>query len=229
MCGRYVLRSDPQKVIKSLWGEIQGELPLDKRSRFNIGPSHSVSVLATSEGYTQVRELVWGWKPKWSSGVLFNATVEAIRDKSSTWLAHAQYRPVLIPADGFYEPLVPKRSPYPWFGFEFADQRPFFFAGLSAIYKGQAAFAIITKPPNQAIAPVHHRMGVLWDENQSPLYHAWMDTDRTWGERLEALETPIEYGDLNHHRVGELAKSLSNEGPACFEPAPEAPEQNELF
>ena len=99
MCGRFTLHSRDRIKLKGL-----ASLDLPFEARYNIAPSQEVLAIADYGGGPEVRSLVWGLIPSWSTDGkgFINARSETLEDKPS-FSESFQRRRCLIPADGFFE------------------------------------------------------------------------------------------------------------------------------
>lgn len=103
MCGRYALHTAPMKVAQSLGLLID----LDWTADYNIAPSHSVPVIATSPESNEPVALNarWGFHPHWADAKAptpVNARAESLRS-SRYFLGSFRHHRCLVPADGWYE------------------------------------------------------------------------------------------------------------------------------
>lgn len=216
MCGRYVFRNAPDISSNevaanpqwfSLWKSIQLSHP-----RYNIAPTQAVPVL-TSQG---ARDMAFGVKPDWSNSHLINAKTENLLS-SRYWKPMVALHPCLIPADGFYEPKGEAGAKRPWYGFEFADHRAFFMAGIFSRHEGVEQFVILTKTPNALLEPIHSRMPVILSEQQVAVCKQWLDTTLELKQRVEAVQANVEFADLHCFAVSDKAKNPRNEGKELFQ------------
>lgn len=231
MCGRYLLRHAPEDASHSLWRDYWKDIQV-LTPRYNIAPSQPAIVLANEDGIIHPLYQHFGFQPTWSKKLYINAKAETVFDLK-TFKGSARHKPCLIAADGFYEPQGEKGGRRPWYGFHFSDDRPFFFAGIWTTYRQDDIefqnFAIITKPPNSAVEPIHNRMPVMWDESQVENCKEWLDTSLSYENRQAVLNLGIEYPDLIRHRVSDKAKAPKNEGKECFKPESPPPQNEQLF
>ena len=224
MCGRYSLAlGDP--------AGLRARFPLGEavelRRRFNIAPSDEVvAVTTTRDGAPRGELLRWGLVPHWSrdprTGVkAINARVETLAERPAFRDALRRFR-CLIPADGFYEwhrgPDGRKQA----FHITRADGEPFAFAGLWARWKpptegGEGEIrscTIITRPANDALAPIHDRMPVILDPDRE---QAWLDPEAP-GELLAGALVGIPADALELRPVGSAVNDVRYDGPDCIAP-----------
>ncbi len=170
MCGRYLRRSDKQRIAEAFRvGELPEDFPLPPD--YKIAPTTFQPVIRESRESSD-REMVlmrWGLIPYFAKSLAdfkgistINARAESI-EKSPTWRTPFQRRRCLVPTDGFYEwkRLDPKtKRPY---SFTMRDEAPFAFAGLWDAWKEPdggwlQSFSIVTTEANELMSSVHIRM-----------------------------------------------------------------------
>lgn len=195
MCGRYLRRSDKQRIAEAFrLHQLPDDFPLPPD--YNIAPATFQPVVRLHRD-TGERELVlmrWGLVPyfakslsEWKGFSSINAKAESIQEKA-LWRRPFEKRRCLVPADGFYEwqKLDPKtKKP---FAYTLSNGQPFAFAGLWDAWKNPdngewlQTFAIITTTSNELTAAVHDRMPVILHPR---------DYDR-WLQRGEAELPPVD-------------------------------------
>lgn len=195
MCGRYLRRSDKQRLADAFHlGKLPEELLLPPD--YNIAPGTFQPAIRLHRD-TGDRELVlmrWGLVPYFAKSLsefkgfsTINAKAETVAEKS-LWRGPFQKRRCLVPSDGFYEwqKLAPKvKKP---FAYTMRSGEPFAFAGLWDAWKDPVSgewlqsFAAITTTANELTGEVHDRMPVILLPR---------DYDR-WLERGEAHQPPID-------------------------------------
>ena len=125
--------------------------------------------------------LKWGLIPSWVKDPsighkMINARAETVVDKPSYRSAFKKRR-CLILAQGFYEWKREGKAKQPYY-IRFKDQHPFSFAGLWERWAKQApaieTCTIITTGPNDLMEPIHNRMPVILDPEES---EAWRDAE----------------------------------------------------
>jgi putative SOS response-associated peptidase YedK len=199
MCGRYLRRSDKQRIAEAFdVAKGLADLVLPPWD-YNVAPT-SFQPVIRSERDTGERELAlmrWGLVPRFAKDLksfafsTINARAEAV-STSPTFRGPFEHRRCLVPADGFYE--WKRRSVQTLFGpdptakptkddaakqpyaFTLANGEPFAFAGLWDRWKDPAggyleSFTIITTTPNELTAAVHDRMPVILRPQD---YHLWL-------------------------------------------------------
>jgi putative SOS response-associated peptidase YedK len=191
MCGRYLRRSDKQRIAEAF--ELAKGLtdlvlpPWD----YNVAPTTFQPIIRPDRD-TGERELTlmrWGLVPYFATDLkrfgysTINARAESLTT-SSLFRGPFERRRCLVPADGFYEwKVLPTptlfgsdfaaktskkratadKQPY---AFTLVDDKLFAFAGLWDRWKDPAggvleSFSIITTTPNELTATVHDRMPVI--------------------------------------------------------------------
>lgn len=230
MCGRFTL---------TLPGELLGEIlleqlglaiiPEDYRPRFNVAPSQSV--LAARIG-SQGREgvmLRWGLIPYWAKDPkigyqMINARSESVSEKPS-FRGAFQKRRCLIPADGFYEwrSVGGKKMPV---RFRLRGNRLFAFAGLWESWQPPRdeapveTFTILTTSANELISPVHERMPVIIDLDDTDAVDLWLDRSVP-GDGVRHLLRPFPAEAMEAYAVSPRVNSPKFDDEACVAPLEE--------
>ena len=236
MCGRYTAAKDFSELIK-LVGVVMARVPFFS-PRYNIAPTQTAPVVFNERHQPAVKLMRWGLIPSWAKdesvgNALINARVETVQTRAAFREAFKQRR-CLIPADSFFEwqERAGKRQP---FRVMLKTGEPFFFAGLwDRWVKPPSAenfdtdldepppsetvesFAILTRAANEAVAPLHDRMPVMFSAGQAEW---WMrdDDPRSESHRL-VLDRPLD-GPLKIYPVGTVVNSPKVDDPRCVEPA----------
>lgn len=180
MCGRYVRRSDKQRIVDYFH---TGATVFDIPPSYNIAPTtfQPVIRLDRDTGEREIAMMRWGLIPSWCKDVkllgmsTINAKAESLMVKPM-WRQPFKKRRCLVPADAFYEwkKIDPKtKQPY---AFGMKDDAPFAFAGvwerwIAPDEKPVDTFAIITTDPNELAATVHTRMPVIVEPKD---YTRWL-------------------------------------------------------
>lgn len=224
MCGRYVLRKKPDPSEDDSWESYWNNIQLSE-PRYNIGP-HPIKgapVLINSGVHgLAAQNMLFGMQPRWAKSPLINAKAEGLK-QSKFWKPLAAMRPCLIPADGFYEPQGPsniegKRVKRPWYGFELDDQQAFLMAGMWKPMGDESRYVILTREPNSCVAPIHHRMPVLFTRNQCEHANDWLNTELNFDTRLAAVAETLNHDNMISFPVSDQAKNMGNDGPNLFKP-----------
>lgn len=222
MCGRYLRRSDKQRIAEAFH---LGPLPdgLVLPPDYNVAPTTFQPVIRLNRD-TGKREVVlmrWGLIPYFAKSAdefkgfsTINAKAESVQEKA-LWRSPFQRRRCLVPADGFYEwkKIDPKtRQP---FAYTLSSGQPFALAGLWDAWKSPVGewlqtFAIITTTANELTGQVHDRMPVILHPR---------DYDR-WLQRGDAGQPPVDL--LRPYDADEMEANACN--PAVGNPRNNGPE-----
>ena len=173
MCGRYLRRSDKQRIAEAFKG---GHLPEDfvLPPDYNVAPTTFQRVIrgCRESGERELVLMRWGLIPNFAKSPAdykgistINARAESI-EKSPTWRVPFQRRRCLVLSDGYYEwarPDLKTKQPY---SFMMRDEAPFAFAGLWDAWKEPdgawlQSFSVVTTEANSLTQAVHSRMPVL--------------------------------------------------------------------
>ncbi|HEU4672131.1 MAG TPA: SOS response-associated peptidase [Candidatus Limnocylindrales bacterium] len=221
MCGRFA-----QQRPASELAEIFGAEPLadELGERFNVAPTDPALVVAQRDERRAIVAWSWGLVPHWAAEAPrrpppFNARAETL-ERSPLFAESFRRRRCLVPVDAFYEwrrLADGSRQPH---AIRRADRRPLALAGIWAgarLPSGEIrrTFAIVTSPPNAAVAPLHDRMPVVVPE---AAWGRWLDRTAAVDGELRGLFEPDESLALDIYPVGRLVNSVRNDGPELLEP-----------
>ena len=199
MCGRYVRRSDKQRIAEAFrTGEISENIPLPPD--YNVAPTTFQPVIRESRE-SRDRELVlmrWGLVPYFAKSL---ADVKGI----STINARA-------------ESIDPKtKQP---FSFMLRDEAPFAFAGLWDAWKEPdggwlQSFSIVTTDANELMAPIHTRMPVILHPRD---YRRWLSREVTEQPPVDLLR-PFDSDAMKASVCNPLVGNVRNNGPEMLNSA----------
>ena len=182
MCGRYVRRSDKQRIAEQFR---LANAACEVFPSYNIAPTSFQPIVRLDEE-TDERILVsmrWGLVPYWVTDIkklgisTINAKAESILEKPM-WRKLFERRRCLVPADAFYEwQRMDPKTKQP-FAFGMSNGEPFAFAGLWERWKAAdgsllESYSIITTEANELTASVHDRMPVIVKPSD---YQRWLST-----------------------------------------------------
>jgi putative SOS response-associated peptidase YedK len=172
MPGRMFLTSD-MAVLGAATGQDASGL-VDQPPRHNMAPGQQMVTL-TSLGLQLMR---WGIIPVGRVNArgrpvmetLINARSETVFDKS----AYAGVDRAVVPVNGWYEWTGEKRRKTAW-RIRPSDAEFLWFAAITDVWQAPGGMrvpqvATVTCPPNADVAPIHHRMGVLLELADIPLW-----------------------------------------------------------
>ncbi|WP_163846808.1 SOS response-associated peptidase [Pseudooceanicola aestuarii] len=238
MCGRFAFTL-PDQAMAQLFAATPGN-DLPSAPDFNVCPTAQIVTVvgggtgageAAEEGQSvgeAPRRLVamrWGFVPHWyktpgDGPLLINARAETIAEKPA-FRAACRARRCLIPVTGFYEWERHDRLRLPWFA-QRSDDTPLVMAGIWQDWEGpegpMTTCAIVTTQAEGEIAAIHHRMPVILDPRDWPL---WLGEA---GHGAARLMRPAPGGTLRLYRVDRAVNSNRAAGPELIEPLePEAP------
>jgi putative SOS response-associated peptidase YedK len=154
MCGRFTLHSRDRIKLRA-----SQTLDLPFEARYNIAPGQRILAIADYGSGPEVRSLVWGLIPSWSTDGkgFINARAETLEEKAS-FSDSFRLRRCLIPADGFFEWRNVGRSKQPYY-LQLNDESQFVFAGIWDQWRNAqssiTSCAIITTAANELVAHLH--------------------------------------------------------------------------
>ncbi|WP_341367224.1 SOS response-associated peptidase [Yoonia sp. BS5-3] len=170
--------------------------------RRNIAPGEQVITL-TMKGAEHMR---WGMIPVGRVNArgrpvmetIVNARSETVFDKS----AFADVKRAIVPVEGWYEWTGEKRRKQPW-RISRKDRELLYFAAIYDVWDGPGGVqvpqvATITCAPSADVREIHHRMGVILDEDQ---LDPWLSAD---DEKAKALMQPYPDGRLSVEKADDV-------------------------
>ena len=218
MCGRFALTLQNDEMARLFGATPANDLP--PVPRFNICPTQAVHVVTSGDGIRRLGAMRWGFLPHWfrtpaDGPLLINARAETLADKPA-FRAAARARRCLIPADGFYEwTKGADDARLPWY-IRRRDAAPLVMAGLWQNWGVDEAritsCAIVTTAASSDIAALHHRMPLILEPAEWPL---WLGEA---GHGAAALMRPGPPGRLETWRVAPAVNSNRAEGEALRAP-----------
>ncbi|NNE54241.1 MAG: SOS response-associated peptidase [Sulfitobacter sp.] len=198
MPGRLFLTTSIAAVAKSLGAD--GSVVADQAPRRNIAPGQEIVTL-TGEGLTLMR---WGIIPVGRVNARGRPVMETlINARSETVFSKSAYEGVgraVVPVDGWYEWTGEKRRKVAW-EISAKDGGLLNFAAITDVWNGPGGIAVsqvatVTCPPNDDVADIHHRMGVLLIREDIP---RWLEGSP---EEVAPLMVPWPEGLLRIRKAG---------------------------
>jgi putative SOS response-associated peptidase YedK len=198
MCGRITLTTpDVQAVAAMVEARVSPEHAALYRPRYNAAPTDRHWIVEPGASGRVLVPAVWGFP----GGVINARSETAERRFRGT-------RPVIVPADGFYEWTGPKGERRPlWF-------RPrggglLYLAGLTEdLPDGRRAFVILTTDASGAVAEIHDRMPVVLPRDK---IQAWIEH----GDSGLLLPAPADF--LTATEVSSRVNDVKNDDPSVLE------------
>ncbi len=218
MCGRFALTLPVDAMVKLFDAVPANDLP--DLPNFNICPTTQIFTVTSDSGARFLKPMRWGFIPHWYKSpaggpLLINARSETIAEKPAFKEA-CRARRCLIPADGFYEWEKDEDGHrLPWYVHR-ADRAPMVFAGIWQEWERegehQTTCAIVTTSASTDIDHIHHRMPVVLEAENWPL---WLGES---GKGAARLMQPTPDGVLDTYRVGTEVNSNRARGAVLVEP-----------
>jgi putative SOS response-associated peptidase YedK len=205
MCGRYVRKSDKQKIAEAfrVHSDLSGlSIPPDD---YNIAPSTFQPVIRESrdEGTREMVLMCWGLIPFFTEELsevkgisTINARARSIQN-SPTWREPFKKRRCLVPVSAFYEwKKLDAKTKQPYF-FTVPDTSLFAFAGLWDAWKDKyghwlQSFSIATTEANELMSEVHTKMPYILHLRD---YERWLSREVTEQLPIDLLR-PYESDDM---------------------------------
>lgn len=237
MCGRYVRRSDKQRIAEHFRANPNPvDFPLPDAD-YNVAPTTYQPIIRQSRESND-RELVlarWGLVPFFTKDLkdvkglsTINARAETIT-KAPTWREPFKKRRCIVPVNSFYEWPKEGKPPKQPYSFELANGNLMGFAGLWDAWKDAQghwlqSFAIVTTEANELMASIHPRMPVILHSRD---YDRWLDREETERLPLDLLR-PYESDEMEVHEANPKVGNIRNNGPEMMRAAAKAAEAGEL-
>jgi putative SOS response-associated peptidase YedK len=227
MCGRYVRRSDKQRIAEHF--RVHGPSVPDFGQSYNVAPQTFQPVVRLNQE-TGEREIVlmrWGLIPFWAKDAkmglsTINAKAETVATAPSFREAFKSRR-CLVPADAFYEwQKLDAKTKQP-FAIALKDGSPYAFAGLWERWREPATkepletFTVITTDPNELVEPLHNRMPVILQPKD---YDRWLTPGDPARPPVDLLR-PFSAEYMTAWKVDRKVGNVKNDTPDCVEPMTE--------
>lgn len=218
MCGRMAVTLPHDAMAQVFDAAPANDLP--EVPNYNVCPTTQIATVTSDAGTRHLRPMRWGFVPHWYKSVndgplLINARAETIAEKPAFRTACRERR-CLVPASGFYEwTRLEDGTKLPWY-ITRRDGAPLAFAGIWQDWErdGEAltTCAIVTTGANEAMSEIHHRIPVVLEQEDWPL---WLGEAGKGAATL--MQTPAE-DVLAFHRVSRAVNSNRASGPELIEP-----------
>ena len=220
MCGRFTLHHDTEEIAQRFNLD---NFTLSFQPRYNIAPTQPVAAVLQDKSRT-LEPLHWGLIPFWAKDPkignrMINARAETIAEKPA-FRAAFKYRRCLIPTSGYYEWHKSGDERIPTY-IQRADAAPFAFAGLWEEWQAPEgdqlhSCTIITTQASDQLSAIHHRMPVIFNQEQE---EAWLNPElQDSGDLLKLLQQTSD-DELASHPVSKQVNVPTFDDPACIKPA----------
>lgn len=218
MCGRFAITL-PTDAMAQLFATRPSN-DLSQVPNYNVCPTTQIHVIHTPEDQRQLVSMRWGFIPHWykqpnGGPLLINARAETIAEKPA-FRAACRERRCIIVASGFYEwTRKEDGEKLPWYIFR-QDGAPLAFAGVWQDWErdgeGLRTCAVVTTGANAPMATIHHRMPVILEQQDWPL---WLGEN---GKGAARLMQPAAEDVLDFYRVAKAVNSNRSTGPHLIDP-----------
>ena len=193
---------------------------------YNVCPTNAVHVSTNDDDQRRLSAMRWGFIPHWykkpnDGPLLINARAETIADKPAFRSACRERRAVIV-ASGFYEWTRDGDVRLPWY-ISRTDSAPLAFAAIWQTWSAKdddqemRTAAIVTTGANSAMSAIHHRMPVILEPDDIPL---WLGEQ---GNGAATLMRAAPEETLDWYRVDTAVNSNRAAGPELIEPLDETP------
>ncbi|MBM1633788.1 SOS response-associated peptidase [Sulfitobacter mediterraneus] len=220
MCGRMAVTLPHDAMAQIFAAAPANALP--SVPNYNVCPTMDVHIVTSdAEGHRRLGAMRWGFIPVWykkpaGGPLLINARAETIAEKPAFRTAARERRGLII-CSGFYEWTKDAEGGRdPWY-ITRRDTSPLAFAAVWQNWKTPdgdviPTCAIVTTGANTPMQEIHHRMPVILDEDDWPL---WLGEQ---GKGAATLMQPAKDDLLQWHRVDRAVNSNRASGPELIEP-----------
>jgi putative SOS response-associated peptidase YedK len=224
MCGRYVRRSDKQRIAEHF--RVDPTTLPDLEPSYNVAPQ-TFQPIVRQNGDTGAREVVmmrWGLVPFWAKDAkigysTINAKAETIASAPAFRHAFRSQR-CLVPADLFYEwQKIDAKTKQP-FPIGLKNGSPYAFAGLWERWRDPKTrealetFTIITTDPNELLEPMHNRMPAILEPKD---YDRWLTPGDPARPPVDLLR-PFPADQMVAWEVDRQVGNVKNDTQSCIEP-----------
>ena len=193
---------------------------------YNVCPTNAVHVITNDDDQRRLSAMRWGFIPHWykkpnDGPLLINARAETIADKPAFRSACRERRAVIV-ASGVYEWTRDVDVRLPWY-ISRTDSAPLAFAAIWQTWSAKdddqemRTAAIVTTGANSAMSAIHHRMPVILEPDDIPL---WLGEQ---GNGAATLMRAAPEETLDWYRVDTAVNSNRAAGPELIEPLDETP------
>ena len=219
MCGRFASQLPPELLRRAF--AALGDIPNTPPS-WNVAPTQAALVVRRNPetGERRLDALRWGLVPHFIKDL--KACKRPINARSETIATSGMFRGALasrrclVPADAFYEwkAMADGKQPY---AIARTDGAPLAFAGLWEGWRDPAGevlrtFTIATTAASEDMAGLHHRMPVILEPDDWPV---WLGEES--GE-YAALMRPAPVGTVWLWPVSRAVNNMRNNGPELLVP-----------
>ncbi len=221
MCGRFAITLPHDAMAQLFAARPDNTFP--QAESYNVCPTAQIAVVRAGETGRRLVSMRWGFVPSWYKGVsdgplLINARAETIAEKPA-FAAACRARRCLVACRGFYEWNRDGAQKLPWF-IARRDGAPLVMAGIWQDWtQGDTQLttcALVTTAANALMQPIHHRMPVIVEPADWPL---WLGEQ---GRGAAPLMRPAADGVLQAWRVAQDVNSNRATGAGLMAPLQEA-------
>jgi len=217
MCGRFAITLPTDAMAQLFTAGPANNLP--DVPNYNVCPTNQVHVVRRTDTGRNLVPMRWGFLPLWyksetAGPLLINARGETIAEKPA-FRAACRARRCMIISTGFYEwTKSPTGARLPWY-IHRQDAAPIAFAAVWQDWgqeEPQPTCAMVTIAANQNLSALHHRMPVILEPKDWPM---WL------GETGKGAATLMQQGAedvLAFHRVDPAVNSNRASGAQLIEP-----------
>ncbi len=220
MCGRMAVTLPHDAMVQVFGAAPANDLP--GVPNYNVCPTTDVHIVTSdADGNRRLQAMRWGLIPVWykkpnGGPLLINARAETIAEKPAFRSAVRERRGLIV-ATGFYEWTKDAEGGRdPWY-ITRSDGAALAFAAVWQDWKQDdgsrlSSCAIVTTAANESMSAIHHRMPVILESDDWPL---WLgEAGKGAAPLMKAAQDDV----LEWHRVDRAVNSNRASGPDLIEP-----------
>ncbi|MDX2485794.1 MAG: SOS response-associated peptidase [Pseudodonghicola sp.] len=217
MCGRLAVTLPNDAMARIFAAQPSNDLPAVPN--FNVCPTTRVHVVRAGDAGRRLLAMRWGFLPQWyktpSDGpLLINARAETLAEKPA-FRAACRDRRCIVVASGFYEwTKTDEGQRLPWYIYR-RDAAPLAFGAVWQDWGApdpQPTCAIVTTKASAALSGIHHRMPLVLEAADWPL---WLGEA---GRGAARLMRPAPGDVFDWYRVGTAVNSNRATGAELIAP-----------
>jgi len=214
MCGRFTISvsiDDLRTYLKQSY-EIDLQDTFFDLPKYNVSPGNDVIAIIYDGKKYRVGLLKWGFIPYFAKDekqIIINAKAETI-DQKPSFKKSFETKRCLILADGFYEWARSNVDKTPMRIIK-KDHSIFPMAGLYSTYLKEDGTkihtaCIITTDANEIMKPIHERMPVIFDRNQSKMWFLEKELSK-----IKSILKPYESNLMEAYPVSKRVNDAKNQ------------------
>ena len=185
MCGRYGFYKDhTDSKAQAIVTMLEKLYPDTAYKTGEIGPGDTAPAVVDRGGRILPAPAVFGFPGYQSGKLIINARAETAAQKPA-FADSLRQRRVVLPANGFFEWSHTGEKTKYYFTVDALET--IYLCGIFKLVEGKIRFVILTRPANESMREIHHRMPVIVDDS---LVRPYL-TDREAAMEIIAASAPV--------------------------------------